>query len=359
MSSVLGVPLGQDGPNDLGGRWFMGWRKRWLAWLALPLVLGAASPDAGSLLEARLDAIRVWPGLLPATRPGPPRGLPRGQDWVGVGRRLFSDPRLSGSGDMSCATCHQPAHGYAEARPLAVGHRGRLLARHTPTVVDTALLSAFFWDGRAATLADQALGPLLSPAEMAGTREGIARVLEEDPLYRKAFRAAFARGGKVEDAALALEAYERTLVSGPSRVDRYVAGDRKALTREEKLGLFVFTGKGSCTMCHRGPALSDGAFHALGLPPLTPGASADPGRMALTGQASDLGAFRTPPLRQVSRTPPYMHDGRFPTLEAVVEFYDRGGGPGHSPLIEPLGLSEEERRALVAFLRALDGPVRP
>ncbi|MEB3205081.1 MAG: cytochrome c peroxidase [Candidatus Sericytochromatia bacterium] len=329
--------------------------------LSLP---GAARPVAHeapiSVAEARLDAIRVWPGgILPPGSTGQPEALPPGTDWVAVGHRLFRDPRLSGDGAMSCATCHRPAYGFAEPRALASGHRGKRLGRHTPTVVDTALLGRLFWDGRAGSLAEQALGPLLSPDEMAGDRAAIGRLLDTDPGYRAAFRKAFHRGGTVEDAALALEAYERTLVSGASRVDRYLAGDKRALDRREKLGLFVFTGKGSCTVCHGGPALSDGAFHALGQRPGEDPGAADIGRMGVTGLEADRGAFRTPPLRQVARTAPYMHDGRLPTLESVVAFYDQGGGPGHDPILQPLDLTAEERAGLVAFLKALDAPVRP
>ncbi|MEB3238155.1 MAG: cytochrome c peroxidase [Candidatus Sericytochromatia bacterium] len=338
---------------------------RTLGWLLLLLSLQAGVPsDAAqadeAALEKRLDALRAWPGgITPPRPPGPPTALPDGADWVAVGRRLFKDPRLSGDGTMSCATCHRPANGFAEPRALASGHRGKRLGRHTPTVVDTALLSRFFWDGRAGSLAEQALGPMLSPDEMAGDRASIERLLDADPAYKAAFRSAFGRGGTVEDAALALEAYERTLVSQPSRVDRYLAGDKRALDRREKLGLFVFTGKGSCTVCHLGPALSDGAFHALGQRPGEDAAQADTGRMGVTGLEADKGAFRTPPLRSVARTAPYMHDGRLPTLEAVVAFYDQGGGPGHAPLIQPLDLTAEERTALVAFLKALDAPPRP
>ncbi|MBM3259581.1 MAG: cytochrome-c peroxidase [Candidatus Sericytochromatia bacterium] len=338
---------------------------RALGWLVMALALPGASKPATVLaprdaLEVRLDAIRTWPGgILPPRAPGLPHGLPAGADWVAVGRRLFGDPRLSGDADMSCATCHVPGQGFAEPRALASGHRGKRLGRHTPTVVDTALLGRLFWDGRAGSLAEQALGPMLSPDEMAGDRVAIGRLLDTDPGYRAAFRAAFQRGGTVEDAALALEAYERTLVSRTSRVDRYLAGDKRALDRREKLGLFVFTGKGSCTVCHGGPALSDGAFHALGLRPGEDPAAADVGRMGVTGREADRGAFRTPPLRQVARTAPYMHDGRLPTLEAVVDFYDRGGGAGHDPVVQPLELTAEERTGLVAFLKALDGPVRP
>lgn len=280
---------------------------RTLGWLLLLLSLQAGVPtDAAQAdevaLEKRLDALRAWPGGI--TPPGPsgrPTALPEGADWVAVGRRLFKDPRLSGDGTMSCATCHRPANGLSEPRAVASGHRGKRLGRHTPTVVDTALLSRFFWDGRAGSLAEQALGPMLSPDEMAGDRASIERLLDGDPVYKAAFRSAFGRGGTVEDAALALEAYERTLVSQSSRVDRYLAGDKRALDRREKLGLFVFTGKGSCTVCHVGPALSDGEFHALGLRPGEEPAQVDAGRMGVTVQKSDGGLSAPRPCGQLPR----------------------------------------------------------
>jgi cytochrome c peroxidase len=286
---------------------------------------------------------------------------------VRLGRWLFYDPRLSSDGTVSCASCHEPSAGFSERDPVSTGVRGQKGNRKAPPVLNAAfpIYPVWFWDGRASSLAEQAKGPMENPVEMGMTHAGIETTVRAIPGYARYFAEAFGDPRiDVDRVAEAIAAYEATRLSGNSAYDRWDAGDPAALDEKQKLGFRIFFGKAACNQCHLGPNLTDSRFHNLGVgwraPP--PGADpasgfADPGRVKVTGQARDTGAFKTPTLRDVSRRAPYMHDGSVATLRETVELYDRGGlaNPWLSPDVKPLQLSPREVEALVAFLQALDG----
>jgi len=254
---------------------------------------------------------------------------------VALGGRLFRDPRLSRDGTITCATCHDPARAFTDGRSVAVGVSGRQGRRNVPTLVNRAWGRLFFWDGRVRTLEEQVLRPIEDPNEMdLSARDAAARV-----------------GVSTFELSQALAGYVRSIMSGDSAYDRFTTGDRSALTDEQQLGLQIFRGKGNCTRCHVGPTFTDESLHNTGV------AWRD-GRLADEGAGE--GTFKTPTLREVARTAPYMHDGSLETLQQVVEFYDRGGNtnPALDPEIRPLRLSDGEKRALVTFLSSLTGTVQ-
>lgn len=294
-----------------------------------------------------------------------------GRQIVALGQVLFSDVRLSAGGGLSCASCHRPDLAWSDGARQAVGERGRVGRRNTPTLAGVFRRGALFWDGAAADLNTATTRPLFDPLEMANkSEEDLLGRMQDDAVYRSLFDAAF---GSPEPSMVriagALAAFVGTL-ERQSRYDRYRAGEMAALNGEEIRGLEIFNGKAGCTACHGGGDLTDDGFHNTGL--AMPGETgSDTGRHGVTGLAADAGRFRTPTLRAVGITAPYMHNGAFPDLDAVVRFYERGGGQPWlrnareagdpvlaamatvSPLIQPFSLSQEERRALVAFLNAL------
>jgi cytochrome c peroxidase len=313
---------------------------------------------------------------------------------VALGRKLFFDRRLSPNRTMSCAMCHVPEQGFtAHELATSVGIEGRSVRRNAPTVLNVAFQKRLFHDGREVSLENQIWGPLLAPNEMGNPSIGyvIERIRSLDE-YDGLFEAAFGGNGvSAERIGAAIASYERTLVAGDSRFDRWrYGGDDTALSETERRGFELFVGKGRCAACHvvgeRDALLTDHRFHNTGVGwrrafevpdrtrvELAPGVVAeldrrtvasfseapakDVGRYEITLDPRDRWAYKTPSLRNVALTAPYMHDGSIATLEAVLEFYDRGGvdNPDKSPLLVPLGLSAEERAALAAFLRALTG----
>jgi cytochrome c peroxidase len=266
---------------------------------------------------------------------------------VELGFRLFFDPRLAGNGKMSCATCHQPGHGYSNAEPTAMGIAGQRGSRNVPTILAIGKNPSFFWDGRAGSLEEQALGPIQNPVEMNARLEDVVARLAATDVYPPRFQAAFGTGVDAPGIAKAIAAFERALALDPSPFDK---GE---LTPAQQRGREVFNGRGNCKMCHKGPTFTDTNFHTTGVGLDRP--NPDVGRYAITKKRSDYNAFKTPGLRNVEQTAPYMHDGSLATLEAVVDYYDRGGNP--NPLVDreivPLGLSVQEKADLVAFLKSL------
>jgi cytochrome c peroxidase len=296
--------------------------------------------------ELRLGEIPLGLDPRPATKDNPPTPAR-----VRLGRQLFFDPILSADGTVACASCHRPEHGFSggEARPRGVG--GRRARRKAPTLFNRAYGAAFFWDGREATLEAQALRPIEDPDEMGSRLDDVVRRLRDHAGYRARFAAAFPDGVTPANLGTALADFERLLLRGGSRVDRFRRrGEAAALSAEERHGLWLYESKAGCWRCHGGANFTDEGFHNTGV-----GWGADPGRQAVTGRADDRGKFKTPTLRGIALTAPYMHDGSVATLEDVVRFYDKGGGanPLRDPALAPLGLTPEEARALVAFLKAL------
>ena len=258
-------------------------------------------------------------------------------------------------GSISCASCHRPEYAFAEPRAVARGAGGRTGRRNTPSLLNSAYLRSLFADGRSGSLEEQALEPILNHAEM-GVADVSALVARLEPAYGARAQAVFGRPLTQETLAMALAAFERTLLSGDSDHDRYEHGELDALDHQALLGRALFFGRAGCGNCHVPPLFTDSRYHNLGVGWEARGPS-DAGRFEVTGEPADRGAFRTPSLRDVSRTGPYMHDGSRGTLREVVEFYDGGcqANEALSPLVQPLGLAEEEIDGLVAFLETLDG----
>jgi cytochrome c peroxidase len=274
-----------------------------------------------------------------------------------LGRMLFFDPRLSGSNYISCGTCHNPGLAWGDALPRAIGHGMKELGRRTPTVLNVAWADQFFWDGRAGSLEEQALGPIKSPGEMNQDPAALVDKLGRIPGYVTLFRAAYPGEGLTPATiAKAIATFERTVVSGRAPFDEWVAGNERAISEQAKRGFTLFNGKARCAACHRGWNLTDGSFHDIGLP------TSDPGRGALVPLVRMQHAFKTPTLRNVDRRAPYMHDGSVATLAGVIDVYNAGGvaRPSLSAEIRPLGLTGDEKDALLAFLKTLtsvDAPV--
>ena len=316
------------------------------------------------------------PALAPLPPPPSPPGNPATPGKIELGRKLFFDRRLSGDGTMSCATCHDPGTGFADALPTSLSYPTTRNWRNSPGLVNVAYRERLFHDGRATSLEEQALFPMMSPFEMNRNLDYLEEVLKTVPAYVDAFRSVF--GGEItrQRVAMAIAAFERTLLSRDTPLDRHLRGETGALSARQRTGLALFLGKAGCATCHNGPNLTDERFHNLGVPqdPKEKGdprilatvrfvgkvsgfpdyrtLREDPGRFLVTKDPADWKAFATPPLREVAATAPYMHNGALPTLEAVIEFYDRGGGgdPKKSPLLRPLGLSREEKGSLREFL---------
>jgi cytochrome c peroxidase len=302
-----------------------------------------------------IDELKTLPGGL-GVLPSPPEdpGNPSTPAKIELGTRLFKDTRLSGDESLSCESCHAPGMGYAEAVPFSAGAEGKLMPRHTPTLLNSVYNRYINWDGKFANTPQLVLAVMANPRNMNMQDEAVlAARLEAVPEYRALFREVFGGPATKQRVALAIDAYVRKLTTPNSPFDRYAAGDKTALSDAQKRGLMLFVGKADCTMCHRGPNFSDDQFHALGLP------GDDAGRFKITGVEADRNAFKTPTLRNVALTAPYMHDGSLSTLREVIDFYNAGGG-GRQPkslLLRKLNLTEQEKSDLVAFLESLTGTV--
>jgi cytochrome c peroxidase len=277
-----------------------------------------------------------------------------------LGRTLFFDPRLSGSGVMSCATCHNPSFSWGDGLPRGVGHGMKQLGRRTPTILNLAWAERLFWDGRAATLEEQALGPIQAPEEMNMPLPRALETLRAIPGYRTMFERAYPREG-ITAATLgkAIATFERTVVSAIAPFDEWVAGLDSAISENARRGFVLFNGKANCAKCHSGWSFTDHGFHDLGMK------DADVGRGKLLPSLVRMQhAFKTPTLRNVEGRRPYMHDGSLATLEAVIDYYDRGGDVQRQSLsgdMKTLRLSAAEKRDLMAFLQTLtsvDAPVQ-
>ena len=278
---------------------------------------------------------------------------------VELGRMLFSDPLLSRDQSLACVSCHDSERAFTDGRPVSVGVSGRVGTRNVPTLVNRGYGSSFFWDGRSTSLEEQVLKPIQDPNEMDMTLREVVVRLRRHREYPDRFRATFGRIPTDVDLARALASYLRTILSGDAPIDRYLDGDSDALSAEAVEGLKLFRGKANCTACHLGPTLTDESFHNTGVA-WRDGELLDDGRHIVTGNEEDRGAFKTPTLREVARTAPYMHDGSLATLEEVIEFYDQGGNanPYLDDELRPLDLTTEEKDVLLVFLSSLSGRVQ-
>jgi cytochrome c peroxidase len=318
----------------------------------------------------------LWEILVPPENPVTP-------EKIALGRALYFDKRLSKDGTVSCATCHDPGKGFSDGRKVAEGIGGKKGARNSPTVLNAVFNEFQFWDGRAPSLEEQAKGPMINPVEMGmESHDAVVKVVRSVPEYQAAFAKVFGREPSIDDVVAAIATFERTVVSGDSAFDRFHAGDPSAMSAAAQRGWELWNGKARCNTCHpfgdATPNFSDNKFHNIGvaakgrdfagLARKAAGVSDlqelafDPdftelGRFVATKQPKDIGSFKSPGLRDVALTAPYMHDGSEATLLDVVKFYDKGGEP--NPYLDggitPLKLTEQERQDLVSFMEALTG----
>jgi cytochrome c peroxidase len=326
--------------------------------LALGLALAPQLSAAYEMKVTKED--QAW--LLP-DQPSHPADNKPSASRVELGKMLFFDPRLSRDGNMSCASCHNPVLGWSDGLPTAKGVKSMVLGRASPTVVNTGYNSIQMWDGRKATLEDQAIGPMLADVEMNADMGAIFKWLGTNEGYKSAFDKAYPGEGVNEKTfAKALAAYERTIVSNNSPFDRWLKGDANAMTPQQVRGFRLFQDekKGNCAACHVGANFTDNGFHNIGLASYGKD-NPDMGRFLIRPIAALKGAFKTPTLRDVELTAPYFHDGSAKTLEEVVEHYTKGGAV-HKDLaanMKKLDLTAQDKADIVAFMKALTSPHQP
>ncbi len=345
-----------------------------LAALCLGVALGTHAVEASK---------RKFPKIGPLPPVPVPRDNPQSPAKVELGKLLFFDTRLSGDGSMSCATCHDPSMGWGDGSDLSRGYPGTQHWRNSQTILNSAYYAKLFWGGESTSLESQANSAITGNLAGNGDPMMIEERLRQIPEYVKRFKRVFGGDPLYSDALKAIAAFEREVpISRNVPFDKYMRGDKKALSTTAQRGMRLFENKAGCIQCHNGPLLSDQDYHALALPE-NPAFKDDPLRqIALRFQHfargvpeklyrkadKDLGLyytskregdkekFRTPSLRELQYTAPYMHNGIFAALEEVVDFYDKGGGEGSkSHLLTPLRLSPEEKKELIAFLEALSG----
>ena len=303
-----------------------------------------------------------------------PKSNPQTPAKVELGRKLFFDRRLSGDGTTNCGTCHDPQQGYSDGLEISLNYPTTRNWRNSPTLINVGFQKFLFHDGRATSLEDQALFPMMSAYEMNQNLDFLEEEIRAVPEYVVEFTNVFGDDDITrERIAMAIAAFERTIVSGDAPLDRFLRGDRKALSPEALKGYEVFTGKGKCTECHFGVNLADDRFHALNVQEnpehlKDPRIAAtrrfvakvyhfadfrtlaeDPGRFLITREQKDWKAFRTPTLREIAATAPYMHNGIFATLDDVIDFFSAGGGKGNT-VLKPMQFTVEEKRHLKIFL---------
>jgi len=322
--------------------------------LFIPLAaLAGSDPARPAPPLTETSALWLGPVKLGVLPPPPvPPDNPQTTRKILLGKQLYFDTRLSRDNTISCATCHSPTMGWSDKGPTSEGIGKQMGGRRAPPASNSAYMPLQFWDGRSPSLEDQAKGPIQNPIEMGNTHQVMIRTVNDIPGYVEEFKAVFGTTPiTVDQVAQAIAAFERTIVTTDSPFDRLARGDETALTSLEKKGLEIFNGKGRCSCCHWGPNFSDGRFHNLGAH--TDMAKPDVGRYEVTKNPDDMGAFKTPTMRDVGLRPPYLHMGNEKTLEDVIVFYNKGGGfkdPNMDPMMIPLGLSKGEIDALVAFL---------
>lgn len=320
---------------------------KWLAALAPAIFL------IGPGIAQKRDDVRVPLGLLPIQWPA---DNPYSKKKVELGKLLYFDKRLSADGTVACANCHHPKFAFGDGLPVSSGIKGQKGGRSAPIVLNRAYSLAQFWDGRAATLEEQAKGPMANPIEMGNTHEAVVSNLNQIAGYRAMFKDVFGEEKfNIDHVAKAIATFERTVLSGNSAYDQYRAGKKAAMSPEQVRGMDVYFNKAKCDQCHEGINFTTNAYHNIGVGMDKP--NPDEGRFVVTKDPREWGAFKTPTLREIARTAPYMHDGSLKTLDEVVEFYDKGGTPNKNldKIMKPLKLTAEQKKDLTAFLRALNG----
>jgi cytochrome c peroxidase len=321
------------------------------AWRLIPALMAlSAGLLSGAVAAAPLDT-EVKAAYRPPSAIPFPKDNPYSAAKADLGRALFFDPRLSGPGNIACASCHNPALAWSDGLPVGIGAGGQKLARHTPSLLNQAWGKLLMWDGRFATLEEQALAPMQAPNEMNQQLPALVAKITAIPGYRRMFDAAFPEEDiSPKTISEALATFERTIVSTKAPFDRWIAGDEAAIDEPAKRGFALFNGKAHCAACHSGWRFTDDSFHDIGLK------SDDLGRGKVKANIPILQhAFKTPGLRNVAQHAPYMHDGAIATLAAVMREYNDGfiQRPSLSPEIKPLHLSESEMNDVVAFMLAL------
>lgn len=356
--------------------------------------LTAGIPGVGLLTEDELDRWLEDPSNHVALKVTLPEGLsaasgniyipednPMTRAKIELGRQLYFDKRLSSDNTVSCASCHDPMLGYGAETPFGVGVRGQEGGRNSPITYNRILSKEQFWDGRAGSVEEQAVGPIANPIEMGNTHEASVKTIAAIPAYQRQFNKIFEDGVTIDNVGKAIATFERALVTGPMPYDAYDAlakfekqfaedleyldeepalkakyeelkakAAERPMSESAKRGMALFFAKANCSACHAGANFTDEQYHNLGV-----GMQADEpdlGRYEVTKQEKDRGAFKTPTLRNVALSPPYMHDGSQKTLEEVIEWYDEGGhkNPWLSDKMKPLNLTPQEKSDLLAFM---------
>ena len=271
------------------------------------------------------------------------------KDVIELGKALFFDTRLSGSGKISCATCHNPELNWTDGKEKSIGHEGTINKRNSPTIQNTWFYDKLFWDGRSSSLEDQAFGPINSESEMHHEMPELVGQLRKIKGYAVLFQKAFGSSAiNPHNLTEAIATFERTVVSNKSRFDKFLEGDKKALTNSELKGLHLFRTKAKCMNCHNGPLFTDNQFHNIGF------SLNDNGYYQVTHKDEDLGKFKTPSLRDVMKTGPWMHNGKSTSMEEIIEKLNSADlNTNNSTLIRPLSLSKKEKNDLLAFLKAI------
>lgn len=269
---------------------------------------------------------------------------------IELGKALFFDSRLSSSGKLSCASCHQPEKNWTDGKQKSEGHEGTLTARNAPTIQNAWFYKKLFWDGRARDLQDQSFAPIVSESEMHSEMHDLVMKLRGITGYRDLFKKAYGSDHIDPDLLTgAIATFEKTITSSKSRFDAFLEGNKKALSKSELRGLHLFRTKARCMNCHYGPMFTDNQFHNTGL------TDGDDGLYKVSHKEEDKGKFKTPSLRDVMRTGPWMHDGSMNSVPVIINLYTKGPA-GADRLLQPLLLSAKERKDLQAFLEALSSP---
>ncbi|MEO5948433.1 MAG: cytochrome c peroxidase [Chitinophagaceae bacterium] len=271
------------------------------------------------------------------------------KDIIELGKTLFFDTRLSGSGKISCATCHNPELNWTDGKEKSIGHEGTINKRNSPTIQNTWFYEKLFWDGRSSSLEDQAFAPINSESEMHHEMPELVRLLRNIKGYSVLFDKAFGSTAiNPQSMTEAIATFERTIVSNKSRFDDFLSGKRNALSNSELRGLHIFRTKARCMNCHNGPLFTDNQFHNIGF------SQNDNGYYQVTHKDEDVGKFKTPSLRDVMKTGPWMHNGKSTSMEEIIEKLNSADLPtNNNALIKPLNLSKKEKNDILAFLKAI------